>query len=72
MTFSVPRHRAKPPPRCVQAEERSRQYEGKLSVIMKTEELHGGQRRNVNREADNLYKKLGKTCKAVRAGVIFK
>ena len=56
MTFSVPRQRAKPLPRCKQAEERSRQYEEETSVILKTEELHGGQRREVKREADNLYK----------------
>jgi len=38
------------------SEQRSRQYEEETSVIMKTEELHGGQRREVKREADNLYK----------------
>ena len=45
--ISVPRHYAKLLPRCMLSQERSRQYEEEISVIMKTEELLGGQRRKV-------------------------
>jgi len=50
--FVSPATAAKPPPRCRQCEQSSRQYDEELSVIMKTEELRGGQRRKVKREAE--------------------
>ena len=65
--FVSPATAAKPPPRCRQAEERSRQYEEETSVIMKTEELRRCTR-NAKKEEKTTSIKTGKTCEAVRAG----
>ena len=45
-------------------EQRSRQYEEETSVILKTEELRGGQETQRDRGEDNLYKN-GQSAKSL-------